>query len=254
MQFIYKQADASVNISKVSPLKRAIQLFAGLTITLVFIYLLLGLLVNVLAPYIPKTLEAQMGKSILAKWSVQEEDETINRYQAILEKIAGRDVASTYTIRVIEMEAINAFAVPGDHIVFSSGFVDAIEDEETIAFVLGHELGHFENRDHIKGYGRTMVLYALVSLISGDDSSSSMIISDILSKTETKFSQKDELNADAFGVELVYNAYGNYDGGVKFFEELSSEYEQGELASYFDSHPHPEKRIEAIKKINQDEE
>lgn len=253
MQLNYKQPDASVNVSKVSPLKRAIQIFAGLLVTVITIYVLLGLLVNVAAPYVPKSLEVKLGKSILNEWVVEEDDETVVLYTAILEKIVGEEVASDYAIRIIEMDEVNAFAVPGDIIVFSSGFVESIVDEETIAFVIGHELGHFSSRDHIKGYGRTMVLLAMANLIAGDDSSTSSIVVDILSKTETKFSQKDELNADAYGVQLVYNAYGNYDGGLAFFEELSKEYEQGQLASYFDSHPHPEKRIEAIKALNKDE-
>lgn len=253
MQFNYKQADTSVNVSKVSPLKRAIQLFSGLLLTLVSVYFLLGLLVNVVAPYVPKTLEDKMGASILAEWPVQEDAETVMYYEGILEKLIGSEEAGRYAVRIIEMEEVNAFAVPGDIIVFSSTFVEEFAEEETIAFVLGHELGHFSTRDHIKGYGRAMVLYAISAFVSGNDSSSSMIISDILAKTETKFSQHDELKADAYGATLVSNAYGTNDGGIDFFEMLSEEYEQGQLASYFDTHPHPEKRIEAIKKLKLNE-
>lgn len=250
MQLNYKQPDASVNVSKVSPLKRAVQLFSGLLLTIVSLYIILGLLVNVLAPYVPKTLEDRMGKRILSEWIVDEDDETILYYSSILEKLIGHDQAANYKLRIIEMEEVNAFAVPGDIIVLSTAFVEEFVDEETIAFVLGHELGHFKSRDHIKGYGRMMVLYTISSLVSGNDSSSSMIISDILSKTEMKFSQNDELKADAYGATLVYQAYGSNDGGITFFEQLSDEYEQGELASYFDTHPHPEKRIKAIKALN----
>ncbi|MBN2898873.1 MAG: M48 family metalloprotease, partial [Clostridia bacterium] len=128
-------------------------------------------------------------------------------------------------------------------------FVKSVEDEEAIAFVLGHELGHFQNRDHIKGYGRGMVLYLMASLVAGEDSSTSAVFLDILNKTEMKFSQKAELSADAYGATLLYSAYGRYDGAVALFEMFSEEYDHGKMAAYFDSHPHPEIRIEAIKSL-----
>jgi len=249
MQFNYKAPDTSVNVSSVSPLKRGIQLIASLSIAVLVVYTLLGLLINVLAPYLPASLETRMGKAILAEWTVEEDDATVESYQEILEKLIGQEEASVYEIRIIDMDQVNAFAIPGGFIVFSTAFVEAFEDEETVAFALGHELGHFMNRDHIKAYGRSMVLYTITGLISGEESASSTLFLDVLSKAEMKFSQSDELKADAYGAGLLYEAYGSYNGGLEFFDYLRDDYSHGQLASYFDSHPHPEKRVKELKKL-----
>jgi len=89
----------------------------------------------------------------------------------------------------------------------------------------------------------------MVNLLTNSDDALSNFSLDILSKTEMKFSQNDELRADAFGAELIKKTYGSYDGGIKFFERIKGEYNYGKMAAYFDSHPHPEKRMEAIKKL-----
>lgn len=240
MNLNYKQPDASVNVSKVSPLKRFMQLMLGLLLTLVAIYAVLGILIDLLAPHIPKTAEIKMGSAILSEWTVVDDDPVLESYEAILIKLVGEIEAEKYHIRILEDKTLNAFAIPGNIIGFTTEFVEEIDDEEMIAFALAHELGHFENRDHIKGYGRLMVLYGLVNLVT-DDGSLSKLVLDILSKTEMKFSQKGELAADAYGASLVEVAYGSSQGGIDFFKEMSAISERSQLKSYFDSHPHPEK-------------
>lgn len=246
MKLDYRQADPSVNVSRVSPLKRAGQLLLGISVVFVAIYVLLGLLVNVLAPYVPDVLEEKMGAAIMAEWQVAEDAEIIADYEAILTKLVGEELSSDYHIRVIEDPTINAFAIPGNIIAMTSGFVEALDDEEMVAFALGHEMGHFENRDHIKRYGRVIVLYTLVSALTDSDNAIANVLLDLLNKTEMKFSQKDEFAADAYGARLIMDAYGSYDGGIEFFEMLSEMHKRSKMASYFDSHPHLELRIKAI--------
>jgi len=246
MKLDYRQPDATVNVSKVSPLKRAVQLFLGLSVTFVTIYVVLGVLVNILAPKIPMSLEQKMGSAILNEWTVGNDNETVNSYKDILVKLVGEEVAATYTIMILEEAELNAFAIPGNIVGVTTGFVEEITDEEMIAFALGHELGHFENRDHIKSYGRLFVLYTMVNTLTGSDGSLATAFLDLLSKTETKFSQVDELRADVYGAALLYDTYGSYDGGIDFFNYLSEDYDGSHIVSYFESHPHPEKRVQRL--------
>lgn len=249
MKLDYRQPDASVNVSKVSPLKRAGQLLLGISVVFIAIYVLLGLLVNVIAPYVPDALEQKMGSAIMAEWEVADDAEIIENYESILTKLVGEDLSSDFYIRIIEDPTINAFAIPGNIIAVTSGFVEAVDDEEMVAFALGHEMGHFENRDHIKRYGRVLVLYTLVNALTDSDNTVANVLFEVLNKTEMKFSQKDEFAADAYGATLIMNAYGSYDGGIDFFDMLSELHERSKIAAYFDSHPHLEMRIKAIEAL-----
>lgn len=241
MTLNYKEADSSVNVSKVSPIKRFIQVLLGILVALVALYVLLGLVIDVIAPHIPISLEMELGDVILSEWTVVDNEVVLEKYETILATLIGEGEADNYHIYILEEDMINALAIPGNIIGITTEFVEEIEDEEMIAFALAHELGHFENRDHIKSYGRFIVLYGLLNALEGGD-----LFLDVLLKTEMKFSQKGELAADAYGATLVEAVYGSSQGGIDFFKRMNELTEESPLESYFDSHPHPEKRIKVL--------
>ena len=63
-----------------------------------------------------------------------------------------------FTIKVIPGKDVNAFAVPGDTILLVEELLNKVETENELAMVLGHELGHFHFRHHLKGMGRRLVM------------------------------------------------------------------------------------------------
>ena len=46
---------------------------------------------------------------------------------------------------------MNAVALPGGNIVVFAGLLKEIKSENELAMILGHELGHFAHRDHLRG-------------------------------------------------------------------------------------------------------
>jgi Zn-dependent protease with chaperone function len=63
-----------------------------------------------------------------------------------------------YKIHIIPDPRINAMALPGGNIVVFSALIKETGSENELAFVLAHELGHFANRDHLRGLGRRLLL------------------------------------------------------------------------------------------------
>lgn len=245
MKIINKEADTSVNVSKVHHGVRVFQILGGLCVLLIGIYVLLGFAVRLVVPYVPASLENQLGQMIKSTLPITEHTE-LESYEAILTKLIGADEAEDYDVFVISNTEFNAYAVPGKKIAICTGMTEEGLDEETIAFVLAHELGHFENHDHMNQYGRMLVLTMMVQIVTGSDSDLTNFATGLLATTEMKFSQNDELKADAYGVQLLYDAYGSYEGAVTLFNKVDDIQDRSQLQSYFDSHPHPEKRIEAI--------
>jgi len=68
--------------------------------------------------------------------------------------------------------------------------------------VLAHELGHFANRDHLKGLGRGLILWIISAGILGQDNAITDLAGRSLIGVQMKFSQAQETKADLFALEL----------------------------------------------------
>jgi Zn-dependent protease with chaperone function len=100
-------------------------------------------------------------------------------------------------------------ALPGGGVVVTSGLLDILETEEELMFVLGHELGHFVHRDHLRGMGRAIVvqlLLGMMSLTTGVDASLGLEIA--FGAMTSAHSREQEVHADAVGAEVLATLKG----------------------------------------------
>ena len=114
--------------------------------------------------------------------------------------------------------------------------------------VLGHELGHFANRDHLRGLSRQVMLQLVMSGLFGDLGSVGAIATNSVSAiSNAQFSQKQEKQADEIGLTLLTEEYGHAAGATDFFSRMA---EQGELnlpgMAILASHPPSTERVKAI--------
>lgn len=247
MRFIPKKVDDSVNVSKEHPLVEAGTLVIGLTLIFAAIAAALILIVDLVLLFVSPEREAAMFSNWLPDGivAVEEEDKRVVALQALTTRLARHWEDSPYEFRV-EISAdddLNAMALPGGLIIVTSGLLDSVESENELAFVLGHEIGHFRNRDHIRALGRGVVLTIFFVAISGGDSVAnlSMTISDL---TLRGFSRGQEADADKFGLELVYKEYGHVAESWRFFERVGDEDNALiDIAAYLSTHPSPEDRV-----------
>ena len=139
-------------------------------------------------------------------------------------------------------------ALPGGLIIVTQGLLDQVESENELAFVLGHELGHYRNRDHMRALGRAVVLSIFFTVATGSDVSGlGLRISDLALRS---FSRKQESSADEFGLAVVYAEYGHVNEAWRLFER----WEDGDdslldVVSYLSTHPQPDDRIEDLEDI-----
>lgn len=149
--------------------------------------------------------------------------------------------------RVYMSPDLNANATPDGSIRVNSGIMDAMNDDE-VRFVVGHEIGHVANGDSLnalrmvyttaaarKAGGALHQYAALADAAVGD------LAQDFVN---AQYSQHQELNADAYGVNFLKKNHYNVDAAVSAMRKLGVS-----GGGFFDSHPSNEKRLQNIEAL-----
>lgn len=255
MRFEPRLPRDDVNVTARHPLKEAAVMLGGLLVLVVVLAGLAALLVDRIVPYVPASWEAGMFPdfSLLSEEpSTDEERETQHRLEALLERLTVRWAEAPEGIRigVLDDEAPNALAFPGGLILVTGGLLEKVESENELAFVLGHELGHFANRDHLRSLGRGLALGLILSALGQGGSLRDLLaLSGELSSRS--YGRVQEEAADAFGLRLVAAEFGHVAGTTDFFNRLPEPGNGVEraLGSYFSTHPLSDDRVEAMKRL-----
>jgi Zn-dependent protease with chaperone function len=120
-------------------------------------------------------------------------------------------------VHVQRSDMFNAVTLPAGHIVVFTGLLENIDDENELAFVLAHELGHIHHRDHLKSMGRGIIFLMASTAMLGSDSTVSQVVSQSVNITDRQFSQTQEKDADRFALHLLSASYHHVGDSVTFF-------------------------------------
>lgn len=252
MKHVPRQPADGVNVSTTHPLAEAGTLLAGLAAFFLVVVLLTVFLVEVVLYLVPAEKEADL----FASWlpadleSVAPDDERLVATQALVDRLAllWPDTPYEFRVEIDTADVANAMALPGGLIVVTRGLLDEAETENELAFVLGHELGHYRNRDHIRALGRGVVLALFFAVTTGSDVSGlGLNISDL---TLRSFGRKQELAADEFGLALVNENYGHVQDAWRMFERWQEKDSSGTVIdAYTSTHPQPADRIRRLEQL-----
>jgi Zn-dependent protease with chaperone function len=252
LKYVPRQPREGINVSDTHPLVEAGTLVAGLTAIFVAIVLLFVFLIEVVLYFVPAEKEAALYRDWLPidLMTVSPADERLEQTQALVDELAAYWPDSPYDFRVEidRSEVANAMALPGGLIIVTEGLLDQVESENELAFVLGHELGHFRNRDHLRALGRGVILSLFFAVTTGGDVSGLGVkVSDLALRG---FSRKQELAADEFGLAVVHAHYGHVNEAWRLFERWDDSHDaRFDIAAYTSTHPQPEDRIERLEEL-----
>lgn len=152
-------------------------------------------------------------------------------------------------------ETLNAFALPGGQVFITYGLLTKLEDEDQLAGVLGHEIGHVVNRhgaEHMAtgqlGQLLTMAAGVAATDEEGRGQRAAMVAAMINQMVQLKYSRSDELEADRVGMDYMRQA--GYDpsamlGVLRILADASS---GGRAPEILSTHPYPEERVEEIRR------
>jgi len=172
--------------------------------------------------------------------------------------VRNSDAKVPFTIKVIDSEEINAFALPGGFFFVNTGILLNADNEAEMAGVMAHEIGHVAarhgtrqaTRGEIAQIGSIVPLIA-VGGMAGYGLYQAMGL--IVPMGFLKFSRNFESEADMLGIEYMYKS--GYDPGafVDFFEKVQSQEKRkpGTMSKLFSSHPPTDDRIKHSQEIIQ---
>lgn len=177
------------------------------------------------------------------------------QYQALVDNIGNKlvnnsiakDTPYKYDFHLLaDQNTINAFALPGGQICITYALFSKLKNEDQLAGVLGHEIGHVLGKHSAERIASSKMWQGLTTAGSvGADMGG--IVSQIGNGTLLKNGRGDELESDELGVRFMMRA--GYDpeemiGVMEILKAAAGPNRQPEFAS---SHPDPENRIENIR-------
>jgi beta-barrel assembly-enhancing protease len=165
--------------------------------------------------------------------------------------VRNSDARVPFTIKVLDTDEVNAFALPGGFFYVNSGLILAADNEAELAGVMAHEIGHVAARHATKNMTKAqiwnMASIPLIFVGGPIAFAISEVASIAVPMTFLKFSRDAEREADLLGLEYDYAAGYDPQAFVQFFEKLNVDQKKkhSRLAKAFATHPMTADRIQA---------
>ena len=154
------------------------------------------------------------------------------------------DAKIPFTIKVIDSDEVNAFALPGGFFYVNRGLILAADNEAELAGVMAHEIAHVAARHAMENQGKGSLLqYGLLAGIIFTGGIAGAVLQNTAGLTQAlaffKFSRGAEGEADKLGVQYLYASGYDPTAMSTMFEKLASQNRKkpGTLSRLFMSHP-----------------
>ena len=203
--------------------------------------------------------EIRMGKqySMQVEQSVKlVQDPVVNEYVNRIGQnlVRNSDAQVPFTIKVIDSDEVNAFALPGGFFYVNSGLILAADEEAELAGVMAHEIAHVAARHGMRQMTRAnwaQIGTIPLTFVGGGIGYGIYEASGLaLPLTFMKFQRNFEAEADYLGLQYMYKTGYDPQAFIAFFEKIQAKEKKkpGTLAKAFASHPQTPDRIQESQK------
>lgn len=168
--------------------------------------------------------------------------------------VRNSDAKVPFTIKVLDAQEVNAFALPGGFFFVNSGLILRADTEAELAGVMAHEIAHVAARHGTRQASRGQIInWASIPLIFMGGWTGYAIRQGAgfaIPMTFLTFSRGFEREADTLGIQYLYKTGYDPTAFVDFFEKIQTleKRKPGTMAKVFRSHPLTEARIKNAQK------
>lgn len=160
----------------------------------------------------------------------------------------GLDAPYKFKWHIADNPAVNAFAIPGGHIVVFTGLIKAAQTPEEVTGVLAHEIQHVVQRHSLKAMVHNVGWRATIAMVTGDWTGG--MLGELATQLGVlKYGRDKEAEADMKGLVLLKKIRVDPNGMVQFFEKLaqSGKEQGGAPIEFLSTHPSTTERMIALR-------
>jgi beta-barrel assembly-enhancing protease len=254
-QYTNPQLPEEVNNSDRQPLRSFFALAGAAALVGIAAALAFAFLGGALARYLPYESEVALISPYAAQYPPS--GEAAETYlQALTDRLAARmrlPEGMRIQVHYVDQEVVNAFATLGGHVAVYRGLLERMPDENALAMVLAHEVGHARHRHPIATLGRGIGFAAALSIFSAGAGSGAAerILGQSGMLTLLTFSRAQEEEADDDALAALVAAYGHAGGATETFRAMSgAARERGvrEPPKFLSTHPVTPERIARLER------
>jgi predicted Zn-dependent protease len=204
--------------------------------------------------------EVSIGESVIPEFLSKHplsNDQVLNER---LRRIGGRLANASdrqdilYKFYVLRDKELNAMTLPGGFVYVNQGLMNILDDDE-LAYVVGHEVGHVAARHIAKKLQANMAYQLLLGAAfagfgdsSGAASNAAQGVDAVYNIVSLGYSRKDEYEADRLGAKYSFKSGFNPWSSLTALEKIKKEEGPNwKVMGYFRTHPYVEDRVAALK-------
>jgi predicted Zn-dependent protease len=170
------------------------------------------------------------------------------------------EIYGGYHFLVLDSDEINAFACPGGFVFITRGLLGTCPDEEALAGVLAHEVGHVCAKHGLKAIKKSRLMDAFDVLLTETSKHYNQeelakltdafdgALGDIVDQLVVKgYSRQQEYEADRLGLQYATAAGYAASGLEESLQAMATSAQKSSGMGFFKTHPDPQDRLEKIR-------